>query len=120
MCTAISVDIHLFRNERRLGSEEVEHGGGGGGWGEGSGASYGGRSEIFWSSTGEGVRTFPSVIMKNVSAFLEGGGGGGGGGCTPNFQFSYNFRLFFLQLKDIHKNNYSWISDNFLSNLLIK
>ena len=29
MCTAISVDIHLFRNERRLGSEELEHGGGG-------------------------------------------------------------------------------------------
>ena len=29
MCTAISVDIHLFRNEQRLGSEEAEHGGGG-------------------------------------------------------------------------------------------
>ena len=29
MCTAISVDTHLFRKKRRLTSEEVQHGVGG-------------------------------------------------------------------------------------------
>ena len=29
--------------------------------------------------------------------------------------YSYSFRLFSFQLKDVHKNNYSSISDYFLS-----
>ena len=34
--------------------------------------------------------------------------------------YSYNFRIFSFQLKDIHKNNYSSIPDYFLSNLTTK
>ena len=82
---------------------------GGGGGGEhggcrvgenGGGASYerGDRTclMIYWG----GVRTFPPVIMKSVS---------------QTSHYSYNFRLFSFQLKDIHKNNYSSISYYFLS-----
>ena len=58
-------------------------GGGGGPSYEGGGGGIGN----FWRSTGEGVRTFPSVIMKNVSAFLE-------GGCLQISHYSYNIRLF--------------------------
>ena len=69
--------------------------GGGRAWrwlGEGKegGPSYeggGGGIGNFWRSTGEEVRTFPSVIMKNVSAFLE-------GGCPQISHYSYNIRLF--------------------------
>ena len=38
--TAISVDIHLLKNEERLGSGEVEHGGGGVGMNGGGYPSY--------------------------------------------------------------------------------
>ena len=73
------------------------------GWGRTGGPSYERWDRkfliIYWG------RTFPPVIMKNVS---------------QTSHYSYNFRLFSFQLKDIHKNNYSSISDYFLSILTTK
>ena len=51
--------------------------------------------------------------MKNVPASLE-------RGVPETSHYSYKFRLFSLQLKDIHKNYYPSISDYFLSNLTTK
>ena len=130
------MDIHLLRKEQRLGSGEVEHGGGGVGGERGPllMGRVGVGSKIFgnllgteinnsWSRgriiyfvqhirggwwMGEGFRTLLSVFMKNVSASLE-------GAVPQTSHYCYNFRLFSLQLKDIHKNNYRSIPDYFLS-----
>ena len=99
------MDIQLLKNGERQGSGEVGHGGGGVGQNGGTFLWEGGGVGNFWWYTGEGVRTYPPVVMKNVSQASHS---------------SYNFRLFSFQLKDIHKNNYSSISDYFLSNLTTK
>ena len=85
------MDIHLLKNEERSGSGEIEHGGGGVGENGGEAPLM-----IYWG----GVRTFPPV-MKNVS---------------QTSHYSYNFKLFSFDLKDIHKNSYSSISDYFKLN----
>ena len=106
------MDIHLFKNERRLGSEEVEHGSGVVG-GEG-GASYErwGDRKFLVISWGVG-KNFSISHHEKCIRFLE-------RGCPTTSNSPTISDYFFLQLKDIHKNNESSILDYFLPNLLIK
>ena len=64
------MDIHLFKNERRLGSEEVEHGSGVVGGERGASYERWGDRKFLVISWGVGKNFF---IMKNVSAFWKGG-----------------------------------------------
>ena len=81
----------VIKNVERLGSGEVEHGGRG--LGENGGLSYkmGWGSDIFDDILGRG-QNFSTSHHENVS---------------QTSHYSYNFRLFSFQLKDIHKINYS-------------
>ena len=80
------------------------------GWGRG-GPFYEGGSEIFGDLLGRGPELFYQSSSKN--SFF-------GRGVPQTNHYFYNFRLFSLQLKDIHKNNSSSISDYFISNLTTK
>ena len=56
----------------------------------------GGVGDISGDLLGRRVRKFPSVIMKNVLASLE-------GGALKTSHYSYKLRIFFLKLKEFTK-----------------
>ena len=73
----------------------------------------GGGEEIgnFWRYTVEGVRNFSSVIKKMYQLLWK-----GGGGWPPNLPLLLSFQIIFFTTKRHSVNNYSSISDYFLSN----